>query len=334
MNFKKLPKIELHCHLDGSIRVNTAIDLIKKEKLNMESLEYDFIKKKLMVEDECNSLDEYLEKFELPLKLMQSKENLERIAYELIEDSYKENIKYIEIRFAPLLHLEKGLKISSVIESILKGMKKGEKEFGVKSGLILCILRHMPKDRAKEVIEIGKNYIGSGVVALDLAGSELEGFAREYKDIFSNVKEYGYKVTIHAGETGFSNNVIDSIKMLGAKRIGHGIAILNDKKAHDLVKNENIVLEMCPKSNVQTKAIQSYEHHPIKKFLKEEIKATLCTDNNTVSNVSLTEEWISTNRIQGLDIDDYKRIYINGVEGAFCSEQVKEDLLKEIKNFK
>ena len=115
MDLKKLPKVELHCHLDGSIRVSTAIELIKKENLEIESLNYDFIKKKLVVEDECNSLDEYLEKFDLPLKLMQSEENLERIAYELIEDSFKENIKYIEIRFAPLLHLEKGLEIDSII---------------------------------------------------------------------------------------------------------------------------------------------------------------------------------------------------------------------------
>ena len=334
MDFKKLPKVELHCHLDGSIRVSTAIELIKKENLEIESLNYDFIKKKLVVEDECNSLDEYLEKFDLPLKLMQSEENLERIAYELIEDSFKENIKYIEIRFAPLLHLEKGLEIDLIIESVLRGMKKGEKEFGVKSGLILCILRHMPKDRAREVIEIGKRYIKDGVVAIDLAGSELEGFVKEYKDIFEKVEQYGYKVTIHAGETGFSNNVIDAINILGAKRIGHGIAILKDKEAFNLVKDKNIVLEMCPKSNVQTKAIEKYEHHPIKKFLNEEIKATLCTDNNTVSNVSLSEEWESTNKIQGLDLEDFKRIYINGVYGAFCSEEVKKELLKEVENFK
>lgn len=330
MKFKDLPKIELHCHLDGCVRVETVLDLIKEEGIDLGDKSYDEIKAMLIVPDDCSSLKEYLKRFDLPVKLMQSRKNLKRIAYELIEDVSIENVKYIEVRFAPLLHQEKGLKVPEIIESVLQGLKEGERDFGVKSNLILSILRNMPASSAYEVIEGGHKFIGKGVVAIDLAGNEVEGFAKDFEEAFKLGREYGYRVTIHAGETGFSSNVIDSINLLKAERIGHAVAIENDKGAYKLVKEKNVVLEMCPKSNIQTKAVKSYETHPIKKFLDDGLNVSLNTDNRTVSNVSLTEECDRLNKTHSLSKEDYMKMYLNSVKGAFCDEDTKKWLVEQI----
>ena len=326
MNFKKLPKIELHCHLDGSVRPETIIELAKIEGIKLPSYDIETIKNIMIAPMECTSLNEYLEKFEIPVAIMQSKENLKRITYELMEDSAKENIKYIEIRFAPLLHTNKGLSSEEIIQSVLEGIKEGEKNYDIKGNLILSFLRHMPAETIYEVIEAGKKYLGDGVVAIDLCASEDKGFCEKFIQPFLLGKEYGYKVTIHAGETGIGENVLDAVQMLGAERIGHGIHIKNCKEAYDIVKEKNIVLEMCPTSNVQTKAVDSFEIHPILDFHKDGIKVTINTDNRTVSNTTLTKECHVIKDNFNIDLDIYKNIYFNSVNAAFIDCQTKENL--------
>ncbi|MGL5615224.1 MAG: adenosine deaminase [Sarcina sp.] len=330
MDYRKLPKVELHCHLDGSLRPETVIELAKDCGVDLENKSYEEVKDLLVVPEDCPSLDVYLKRFDLPLKLMQNEKNLKRIAFELIEDVSKENVKYIEIRFAPLLHNRQGLNLKQVISSVLEGMKEGENKFGVKSGLILSLLRHHSVDSVYEVLEAGKEFIGKGVVAVDLAGAELEGFVPAYVEAFEKAREMGYRVTIHAGETGFSINVIEAINLLGTERIGHAVAIENDEKAYKLVKENNITLEMCPKSNLQTKAVDCYKNHPAKKFLVDGLKVNISTDNRTVSNVDLTEECENINQSNGLTLEDYKKVYLNSVDGAFCSDEVKQWLKSQI----
>ena len=324
MKFENLPKIELHCHLDGCLRPETVKELIVKENLNLDLYDINNIENELIVPDNCSSLNVYLKRFDIPVKVMQSKENLRRIAYELIEDVSKENVKYIEIRFAPLLHKEKGLEIKEIIESVLMGLKEGEKDFGVKSNLILSILRNMDIKTAYEVIESGKEFIGNGVVAVDLAGNEEKGFCKKFKDAFNLAREYGYKITIHAGETGHSINVKEAIELLGAERIGHAVAIEKDINIYNLVKEKEVILEMCPKSNVQTKAVENYKKHPIKRFLEDNLLVNLSTDNRTVSNVTLTEELNAVDENHILSINDGKKIYTNSIKGAFCDKETKE----------
>lgn len=330
MDYRKLPKVELHCHLDGSLRTETVIELAKEENIDLSGKTYEEVKELLVVPEDCPSLDIYLKRFDLPLKLMQNEKNLKKIAFELIEDVSKENVKYIEVRFAPLLHNRQGLNIKQIINAVLEGLKEGEEKFGVKSGLILSLLRHHPVDSVYEVFEEGKEFLGKGVVAVDLAGAELEGFVPQYEEAFKKARAMGYRVTIHAGETGYSCNVIDAIKLLGAERIGHAVAIKDDEVAYNFVKGNNITLEMCPKSNLQTKAVDSYENHPAKKFLNDGLKVNLSTDNRTVSNLDLTEECESINKVSGLSLEEFKQIYLNSVEGAFCNDETKAWLRKQI----
>ncbi|MDX5622049.1 adenosine deaminase, partial [Clostridioides difficile] len=255
--FENLPKIDLHCHLDGSVRVETMLDIAIKEKIDLPSNNMDEIKKLAKVSFNCTSLDEYLEKFDLPLKVMQSKENLKRITFELLEDASRENVKYIEIRFAPLLHTQKGMSVKNIIEGIIEGIREAESIYDIKGNLILGCMRTMTSKEALLVIEEGKSFVNKGVVAVDLCGPEKEGFCKEYKDVFKLAREYGYKVTIHAGEAASGENVLDAINILKADRIGHGVKIKDHEKAYNLVKDKKILLELCPTSNVQTKTVDS-----------------------------------------------------------------------------
>lgn len=331
MNFKKLPKIELHCHLDGSVRPQTIIDLANMKNIDIPSKNIHEIKNMMVAPKDCKSLDEYLKRFELPGLIMQDEDSLERIAFELMKDASRENIVYIEIRFAPLLHINKGLTTKQVIESVLKGIKKAESIYDIKGNLILSCMRTMSVESSYNVIEAGKEYLNNGVVAIDLCSSENKQFCEKFEEPIALARSYGYRVTIHAGETGIGENVYDAIALLKAERIGHGVFIKDCEKAYNLVKKNNVTLEMCPTSNLQTKAIKNIENYPLNNFHKDGIKVSLNTDNRTVSDIDLTNEYnIIFNNFE-MSEDDYKTIYLNSVEASFADESTKNKLRNYIK---
>lgn len=328
MNLLKLPKIELHCHLDGSLRPETIIDIAKKENIDIKSYDVDEIKKEIIVPLECKSLNEYLKAFEIPNLVMQSKESLRRITFELYEDAAKENIKYMEVRFAPLLHTVKGLTLDEVIASVIQGMREAEEKFDIKGNIILGCMRFMSAEKACEVVEAGRRFLENGVVAIDLCASEDAGFCKKFVDPIAKAREYGYRITIHAGETGVGENVLDAVKLLHAERIGHGIYIKDCKDAYDIVKGNHVTLEMCPTSNVQTKAVDSFENHPIEQFFNDGINVTINTDNRTVSNTTMTNEVNIVLSNFKISYEDYKKIYYTSVNASFASDEIKEELIK------
>lgn len=328
MNFAKLPKIELHCHLDGSLRPETIIDIAKREGISLPSFEYEEIKREMTAPLECESLDEYLEKFAIPNLVMQSKENLRRISFELFEDAALENVKYMEVRFAPLLHMARGLEVEEIIQSVLNGMKDAENQYDIKGNLILSCMRTMSAESAFEVVEKGKQFLGKGVVAIDLCASEEEGFCEKFVHPITLAKEYGYRVTIHAGETGIGKNVLEAVEMLGAERIGHGVFIKDFVDAYNIVREKQVVLEMCPTSNVQTKAVNNYGEHPIYNFHRDGIKVTVNTDNRTVSDTNMENECSIVFKEFNMSLEDYKQIYDTSVEACFADSKTKEMLKK------
>lgn len=326
MNLIDLPKIELHCHLDGSLRPETIIDIAKKEGIRIPSFVLEEIEKEMIAPLECESLDEYLRRFALPNLVMQSKESLNRITFELFEDAAKENVKYMEVRFAPLLHTEGGLIVEEIIQSVIDGMKDAEEKYDITGNVILSCMRTMSVEKAFEVVEKGKQFLGKGVVAIDLCASEEEGFCERFIEPIALAREYGYRVTIHAGETGIGKNVLEAVELLGAERIGHGVFIKDCAEAYEVVKEQQIVLEMCPTSNVQTKAVQHYGEHPIYYFHKAGLKVTINTDNRTVSNTTMTNECGVVSKEFNICLEDYKQIYYNSVEAAFVDEETKGKL--------
>lgn len=326
----KLPKIELHCHLDGSVRVDTIIDIAKKEGIKLDSYKRCDIEKLIQVPNDCTSLNEYLKRFDLPNKVMQSSENIKRITFELLEDAQKENIKYIEIRFAPLLHLQKGLSIEEVIQSAIDGINQAQRIYDIKGNIILSCMRNMSEDDAILLIEKGRKFLNKGVVAIDLAGPEEEGFANKYKRAIELARSYGYNITIHAGEAASAQNVIDAINILKAQRIGHGVRIKDMKDAYDLVKKTGVVLEMCPTSNIQTKAIECLNKYPLYDFYKDGIKLSINTDNRTVSNIDLSNEIKVISDEFNMSKEKYKDIYLNTIDAIFADESTKKWLRRLI----
>lgn len=326
MNYFNLPKIDLHCHLDGSVRPQTIIDLARQQNISLPSDNIDDIKSLMVAPETCPNLDEYLMRFDLPISVMQTADGIERISFELFEDAAKENVKYLEVRFGPLLHLQQGLTLDEIIGSAIKGMKNAEKHYDIKGNYILSILRTMPKDQINAVIDAGAKYLNDGVVAFDLAGSEVPGFCHEFVPYADYAQQKGYRVTIHAGEQGEGQNVFDAISLLGAERIGHGIHIKGHPQAYALVKNDNVALETCPSSNVQTKAVESLSSHPINAFHKDGVPITINTDNRTVSNTTMTDEVRKVVEEFGLSREAYFDIYKQSIEHSFASDEIKQHL--------
>ena len=233
---KKLKKIELHTHLDGSASLNT-ISNITKEKI--EDLE-----NKMIAREKCKNLSEYLTKFDTPIACMQTKDNLTQISRELTEYLEDENVIYAEIRFAPMFHTKEGLTYEEIVEAVLKGLKSNKK---VKTNLILCMMRGMPKESNLKTIEVTSKYLNKGVCGIDLAGAEDKYPLSEYKDLFNIISEKNIPFTIHAGENGSYKEIELAIK-LGAKRIGHGIHANESQELQKVLKEKNILLEICPTS--------------------------------------------------------------------------------------
>lgn len=311
---KNLKKLELHVHLDGSIRPTTISELlnISLEKAN----------KLAMVSQKTSSLKEYLDKFDIPLKIMQTKDNLTRVATELAEDLQKDNVIYAEIRFAPNKHLEQGLTLDEVIISILKGLRK----VPIKTNLILCMMRGDSFAKNLDVIKYAKKYLGQGVVGIDLAGNEAAYPVNDYKDLFLLAKKEGIPFTIHAGEADGTLSIINAIN-LGAKRIGHGVRVIENKEALNLIKEKDITLEVCPKSNLDTNIYNKLEEHPIKKLFDDKIKVTINTDNRTVSNITLNETYKELKTTFNFTDEDLITMNKYAIECAFLSELEKQELL-------
>lgn len=315
IELKKLPKIELHLHLDGSVRPSTASELLNKD-----------VTEEMIVKEDCKDLNEYLKKFDLPISIMQSKENLERISYELACDLKNDNVIYAEIRFAPIFHTKEGLTLEEVVESVLKGLKK----VNIKTNLILCMMRGMSYKDNEKIIYLAKKYLGSGVCAIDLAGAEALYKTKDYKELFELSTKLDIPFTIHAGEA----DGIESIKSaldFGTKRLGHGVKVTQSNDMIDTLINENVTLEVCPTSNLNTCIVDVYKKHPIKELYDKKVSVTISTDNNTVSNITLSDEYQKLMDNFDFSIEDFYQFNLNAINAAFINDEEKEELKNILK---
>lgn len=331
-NIQRIPKIELHLHLDGSVRKKTIWNLLKTlGETPFDS--YEELGNILSIDGKCESLKEYLNAFYYPVKVMQTKEALTRISEELIEDLSKDGVIYSEIRFAPYFHQEKGLSIEEVIEAVLKGLSAGEKKYKVKSRLIICAMRGFSIEKNIDLVKKAASFLDKGVVAIDLAGNEHDFPPEESKEVFKLARDLGFHITIHAGETGKEENIEKAINIIGAERIGHGVFAYKNNDILKLIKEKNIFLEMCPTSNLNTNAVKVLSEHPIKKYYDSGIKVTLNTDNRTVSKVDLSIEMNNLINELGFSFEDFKVMTYYSIEAAFCNCEDKLWLKNRVDNF-
>lgn len=325
-------KVELHCHLDGSVRPQTVWELIEAYALENPFHTLSELEAHMKVPHDCRSLAEYLERFEWPNRVMQTQEALERITFEVYEDACRDGVKYLEIRFAPFLHTQEGLSLDQVIDAVVAGLERAKKSFAIKGNVILSFMRHHPPADMVLMCEAGKPFLGKGVVAVDLCAGESAHFCERFVEPVAHARQLGYQVTIHAGETGIAQNVIDAITLLKAKRIGHGVAIQNHQEAFDLVKRTKTHIESCPTSNMQTKAITSWQDHPIQTFSNEGLEVSINTDNRTVSDITLTHEYEMVQSLCQWSDQVWEKRYLQAIEASFADAPTKAWLHAFIKD--
>lgn len=315
---RALKKVELHLHLDGSVMLNTASSLtgIDKEKLKIE----------MIASDKCCNLSEYLTRFDLPISMMQTKDNLKKVACDLVDYLESENVIYAEVRFAPMFHTKMGLSYDEIVESVREGLDSNSH---VKTNLILCMMRGMSKEDNIKTIEVASKFLGKGVCAIDLAGAEDKYPLEEYVELFEIAKNKKIPFTVHAGENGSYEEVKKAVE-LGARRIGHGIHAIDDNNTINLLKDNNVLLEICPTSNVQTNAVNEYSDNPIYKFYEMGVSVSINTDNVTVSNIGISDEYVKLSKVFDFTLEDFRRINRMAVEGAFLTKEEKFELLEKI----
>ena len=321
---RAMPKIDLHCHLDGSLPSDTIIELAKVSGIAVPD-EPKAFQKSIMVPASCNSLSEYLGCFELAVSSLQRAENLYKAAFDLIVDVAKENVVHIEIRFAPLLHTYRNLSLHTIIDSVIQGARDAGKINGISVGIILCAMRHDSYEDNIRLLEAAEKFIGHGVVAMDLAGDEKMFPTSSHSKLFQQVKERCIPFTIHAGEADGPTS-IDAAIDFGAKRIGHGIAMKDSVALMALCRKNNIGIELCPVSNLQTNTVSSWSDYPFRLFMNNDVPISINTDNRTVSQTSLTREFCELDKIYHLSTQEMEILYRNAVKNAFLDEKQKHCL--------
>lgn len=328
----QMPKIDLHCHLDGSIPTNTIRRLAKRARISLPESPAEFLNQ-ITSPLNCTSLSQYLSRFHLPVSCLQSSENLFQASHDLLAEVSKENVIYIEVRFAPMLSVHEDLSLDTVIDSVLQGLESGKRQFGVEYGVILCALRNQPCEINWKLPAAAVQYRDRGVVALDLAGNEKAFPAEIHRALFEKAGHIGIPFTIHAGEADGPSSIWTALSF-GAKRIGHGIAMKDDPDLMDFFHGNNIGIELCPISNLQTKAAANWEDYPFRTFMKRGMAITVNTDNRTVSKTTLTREFCELDTVYDLDTTDLEALFRNAANLSFADDRQKQKMHAAFDEFK
>ena len=329
-SLRRWPKAELHVHLDGALRPATMLDLARRQGIQLPADTPDALAKAMLVRHAKN-LEEYLEKYQITLSVLQTAEALERVAYEFVVDKAAENVRYVEVRYSPLLH-RPALTLAQAIEAPLAGIRRASAETGTKVGLIVCAMRTKPPAESLELARVAAEYHSAGVTAFDLAGAERGHPAKEHRTAFEYAAGHGMACTCHAGEGDGPHSIHQALHECGAQRIGHGTRLLEDPALFDEVVQRRVPLEMCLTSNVHTHVVPSVAEHPFKRYFQQGVVVTLNTDGPLTDGITLTDEYFLAHAVLGLSPDELQRVVLNGCESAFLPEYEKVALVSRVQS--
>ena len=317
--------IDLHLHLDGSLSLASVRDLAEMQNIPVEPDDEKLLKM-LQVGPDCKDLNEYLEKFAFPGSLLQKPEAITRAVENLRRELKEQGLLYAEIRFAPQLHLLQGLTQRQVVQAAAEGLKAD----GVKAELILCCMRgDRNHEENLETVRLTAEFLGKGVCATDLAGAEALFPNPGFEDLFALARELGVPFTIHSGEALGPESVYQALAF-GTKRLGHGVRSVEDPALLKRLAEEQVTLELCPTSNLNTNIFESIEDYPLLPLMNAGVRVTLNTDNIMVSGVTLQSEWEKVIRTFGLTDEQILTLQKNAVEASFASPEVKQWLLEQV----
>lgn len=326
---RRIPKAELHCHLDGSVRATTLLELGVEYGVPMPAATPGELAHHMYVRD-ARHLEDYLTRFDTTLSVMQSSASLERISYELAEDAAADGVRYIEVRYAPVLNQQWGMSLDEAVDAPARGLERAFRDHGITGRLIICALRHLPPSVSLELARLAVDWQGRGVVGFDLAGGEAGHPAAAHRLAFRHALDHGMFCTCHAGEGAGAESVREAVHVCGATRIGHATRLIEDERLTDELGERGIVIEACLTSNVQTRAASDFASHPLRAYFDRGMKVTLNTDNRLMSGVTLTDEYAHAAQELHFTFDELCRLSRTGFEGAFLPDDEKRALLERV----
>jgi len=327
---RRWPKAELHVHLDGCLRPATMLELARKSGVRLPADTPEGLAAALSVKG-AHSLEEYLTKYQYTLAVMQTPEALERVAYEFVLDVAAENVRYVEVRYSPLLH-RPALTMTQAIEAPLRGIKRAEAETGTKVGLIVCAIRTRPPAESLELARAAVDYRTAGLVAFDLAGAERGHPAADHKAAFALAAQHGLACTCHAGEGDGAASIHQALHVCGAQRIGHGTRLGEDPALLEEVVARRVPLEMCLTSNLHTHAVGAIAEHPFRRYLERGVQVSLNTDGRLMDGITLTDEYFLAHTALGLTREQLARAVLNACESAFLPDYEKVALVARVQS--
>jgi len=327
---RRLPKAELHCHLDGSVRPRTVLELAKEQGVKLPTTKLPALTRLLQAGKRTRDLADYLKIFDHTLAVMQEKPALYRTAFELVEDCADESIRHLEVRFSPILHRKNSLSFEDIVDTVIAGLRDAGAKYDMSTGVIICGIRSMAPKVSMELAELAVEYKGRGVLAFDLAGQEKDYPAKEHREAFQLILKHNINSTVHGGEAFGAQSIAQAIHYCGAHRIGHGTRLLEDQDLLRYVRDHRVPLEMCLSSNIQTRAVKNIQEHPCGDYFRQGLRVTLNTDNRLMSATTVSEEIALAVRGFRLSPYEVKRIIINGFKSAFLPYPQKARMLREI----
>lgn len=327
--FRRLPKAELHVHLDGSLRPATMVELADAAGIGLPTRELEALRRYMLVHDAAN-LEDYLRRFDVTIALLQSPEAIERVAYEMVEDAAADNLRLLEVRYCPELSTRGGLTLDEVIAAESRGLARGEREFGVRTGIINCSLRHYDPAVSLRIAERSVANRALGVVGFDLAGGEHGRPPSVHRAAFDAALAGGLGITVHAGEAAGAESVADAIRACHANRLGHGTRLAEDRLLQDYVRDRRILVETNLSSNVQTRAVASVAAHPVRGYFDAGLNVTLCTDSWLMSGTSLSHEYWLAHTELGFTREEIDRMILNAFASSFLPWPDRQALLAEV----
>jgi adenosine deaminase len=324
---RALPKTDLHCHLDGSLRLKTILELAEQQKVRLPADDVDGLAGAIHMGRVCKSLEDYLVAFDVTLSVMQTEGALYRTAYELAIDAAAENVRYLEVRYSPALHQQKGLKMTAIVESVLEGLRAAKYKTGIKSGVIICGIRHINPQTSIRLAELAVAYKNKGVKGFDLAGAEYDFPAKDHKAAFQLILNNNVNCTCHAGEAYGPESIAQALHMIGVHRIGHGTRLREDGDLLNYVNDHRIPIEVCASSNVQTGAVPDLASHPIRFYFDYGLRVTVNTDNRLITDTTMTKELWLLHKQCGFSLEDLVTMIVSGFKSAFLPYKEKADVL-------
>jgi len=327
---RSLPKVDLHCHLDGSLRLETIWDLAQGRQVALPARTLEGLRTLFSPGNVPRNLVDYLKRFDYTLAVLQDAEALTRAAYELALDNAAENVLYLEVRYSPILHTRKGMKLTQVMNAVLDGLARAEREVDIKTGVIVCGIRNISPETSLRLAELTVAYKHQGVVGFDLAGFEDNYPAKEHNEAFYLIRKNNINCTVHAGEAYGPDSIKQALHNLNTHRIGHGTRLKEDGDLLNYVNDHRIPMEICLSSNVHTGSIRSLDEHPLRLYYDWGLRLTLNTDNRLMSDTTLTREYLAACRKFGLTAQDVTNIIIMGFKSAFMPHKNKVSFLDRV----